>query len=470
MDGEPLDRASAGAIGPASSIGNLFHVFADDCGGDGGDDTADSDDTFPQGKPCPPAPAHDIASWPRFRGTNINAISAEQIPLTNFSGGQPPNILWTIDLGEGHAAPAVHSGRVYVLDYDENEEADYLRVFSLETGQEIWRRGYNVKVRRNHGMSRTIPAVTDSAVVTIGPMCHVMAAHTQTGEFLWGIDLVKEYGSTVPLWYTGQCPLIDDTVVVIAPSGPRALMIGVHKMTGEILWETPNRHNWKMSHSSIIPMTFGGRKVYVYCASGGIAGVAADGPDRGAVLFESDEFNHPVVAPSPVQISNNRIFMTAGYGAGSAVFQVSHTDGADGRRFSITLVNRYGVREALASEQQTPLYHNGQLCAVLPKDAGPHRDRFVCVNENTPEKINWTSGQDILFGLGPFIIADNRFYILSDEGTLVTAAATPRRFEKQGAAKITHGVDAWGPMALVEGKLLLRDSRKMFCVDVTMGR
>jgi outer membrane protein assembly factor BamB len=316
-----------------------------------------------------------------------------------------------------------------------------------------------------------------------------MSAHTQTGEFLWGIDLVKEYGTTVPLWYTGQCPLIDDTVAVIAPSGPRALMIGVHKMTGEVLWETPNRHNWKMSHSSIIPMTFGGRRVYVYCASGGIAGIAADGLDRGTILFESDEFNHPVIAPSPVQISNNRIFMTAGYGAGSAIFQVSYSvyDGGDekcvndtditggdtGARppcrrvdFSIALVNRYGVRDALASEQQTPLYHNGQLCAVLPKDAGPHRDQFVCVNANTPETINWASGQDNLFGLGPFIMANNRYYILSDEGTLTTAAPSPRRFQKIASVKISHGVDAWGPMALIEGKLLLRDSRRMFCIDV----
>ncbi|MDR3012734.1 MAG: PQQ-binding-like beta-propeller repeat protein [Chitinispirillales bacterium] len=439
-DGEPLD-ASAADVSSSSTIGSIFYA---------------SDD--------PPPPSSVKTSWPHFRGIGVDNISVENIPLRDFADGSSPTVLWAIDLGEGHAAPAVHNGRVYVLDYDEEAEADILRCLSLDTGEEIWRRGYNVKVRRNHGMSRTIPAVTDSAVVTIGPQCHVMAVHAVSGDFLWGIDLVREYGTEVPLWYTGQCPFIDDTVAVIAPAGPQALLIGVHKMTGEVLWETPNRHNWRMSHSSVIPMEFYGRRIYVYVAIGGIVGVAADGEDRGSILFETSDFNNSVVAPSPVPISGDRIFMTAGYGAGSAMFRINYNQGDD--KFSITMTDRFGVRDALASEQQTPLYYNNLLCAVLPKDAGAHRDQFVCADALDPTTIRWTSGQDELFGLGPFIIANDKFYILSDDGILTVASISDRRFEKRGSVRISNGVDAWGPMALVEGRLLLRDSRRMFCIDL----
>ena len=438
MDGEPLYAASA-AAGPSSNIGAIFAAF------DG-------------------EPSISInASWPNFRGINMDNISAERTPLKDFSDGRRPDILWTVELGEGHAAPAVRNGRVYVLDYDERGEADILRCFSLDDGREIWRRGYNIKVRRNHGMSRTVPAVNDSVVVTVGPLCHAMGTHAVTGKLLWGIDLVSEYGAEVPLWYTGQCPLLDDTVAVLAPSGGRALLTGVHAMTGEILWETPNRRGWKMSHASVIPMTFFGRRVYVYSASGGIAGIAADGEERGSVLFESEEFNQSVVAPSPVQTGGDRIFITAGYGAGSALFQVVRDEGG---AFSLTLIRRYGVREALASEQQTPLYHGGHLYAVLPKDAGAHRDQFAAVDARDPSAVKWTSGQENLFGLGPFIIADGKFYILSDNGTLTAARVSPQRFERLGSAKIADGVDAWGPMALVDGRLLLRDSRRMYFVDL----
>jgi outer membrane protein assembly factor BamB len=440
MDGEPFDIGAAAAV-PSSNIGELF---------------LSSDNIIP--------PSTIKTSWPRFRGVNIDNISTENIPLRDLTDGNMPPILWSINLGEGHAAPAVHNGRVYILDYDEQNEADILRCLSLDDGKEIWRRGYKVKVRRNHGMSRTVPAVTDSAVITIGPLCHVMATHAITGDLLWGIDLVQQYGSEIPLWYTGQCPLIDDTVAVIAPSGDKALMIGVDINTGEVLWETPNKHGWKMSHSSIIPTTFFNRRIYIYAASGGLAGIAADGEDRGTILFETNDFNHSVIAPSPIAISHNRIFMTAGYGAGSAIFRVDYNQGNE--KFSISLTNRYDVKDALASEQQTPLYYKGHLYSVLPKDAGAHRDQFVCVDEKDPSIIKWTSGPDNLFGLGPHIIADGKFFILSDDGMLTTAAISNQRFVKLGTTKILDGVDAWGPMVIVEDRLLARDSRRMVCVDM----
>lgn len=434
-DGEPVEFAAQSAA--SLNIGEFFLTF------DG-------------------IPSSISGSWPNFRGGNFDNISLDKTQLRDFTDGMELPVLWSLVLGEGHAAPAVHNGRVYLLDYDEEESADALRCFSLDDGKEIWRRWYTIKTKRNHGMSRTVPAVTDSVVMTIGPRCHVMSTHAVTGELLWGIDLVNEYGTEEPLWYTGQCPLIDDTVAVIAPAGSKALMIGVHLMTGEVLWETPNKHNWKMSHSSVMPMRFGGRSIYLYCANGGIAGVAADGDDRGSVLFETNEFNQSVVAPSPVVLSGGRIFMTAGYGGGSIMLQVSHNDGS----FSISTIKRYGVKEALAAEQQTPVYYGGHLYAVLPKDAGVYREQFVCVDEKDVSSFNWTSGPENRFGLGPFLIVGNKFFILSDNGSLTVADVSSRRFERKATIKIMDGIDAWGPMALVSGRLLLRDSKRIFCVDL----
>jgi outer membrane protein assembly factor BamB len=398
--------------------------------------------------------------WPRFRGTRFDNISTETSPLRNAFDSSPP-ILWEVALGEGHAAPAVANGRVFVLDYDEKENADALRCFSLTDGREIWRRWYKVKVKRNHGMSRTIPAVSDSFVVTIGPLCHVMCVRPQSGDFLWGMDLVEKYGTEVPLWYTGQCPLIDDTVAVISPGGSK-LMIGIDCRTGKVLWETPNPRGWKMSHSSIVPMPLKGRVIYLYCASGGIAGVAADGTDRGTILFESSAFNQAVVAPSPVVLDKGRIFITAGYGAGSMLFEVTHTNGS----FSIAPVKKIEIGKGPSSEQQTPLYYKGHLFMVLPKDAGELKGQFVCVHPDNIVKTVWSSGPEKRFGLGPYLIADNKVYLLNDNGMLTVAQASTDRFVELGATLIMKGIDAWGPMALVSGRLLVRDAKRMMCVDI----
>jgi outer membrane protein assembly factor BamB len=76
-----------------------------------------------------------------------------------------------------------------------------------------------------------------------------------------------------------------------------------------------------------MPYTFGGRKMYVYSAIGGLFGVAADGQDVVKVLWKTSAWNHSVVAPSPVCMPDGRIFMTAGYGAGSMSLQLSENSG-----------------------------------------------------------------------------------------------------------------------------------------------
>jgi outer membrane protein assembly factor BamB len=112
--------------------------------------------------------------WPRFRGVDFDNISKDTTPLAEMWDTSGPAIMWRTTLGEGYAGPAVHNGRVYILDYNERKKADALRCFSLKSGKELWRRWYYVDLKRNHGYSRTIPAVTDKYLVSIGPRSHVM--------------------------------------------------------------------------------------------------------------------------------------------------------------------------------------------------------------------------------------------------------------------------------------------------------
>jgi outer membrane protein assembly factor BamB len=406
-------------------------------------------------------PSEIQGSWPRFRGADFDNISKEKIRLASSWGDAGPDILWSIDLGEGHAAPVVSHGRVYVLDYDEDKRADVLRCFSFDNGTEIWRRGYDLFVKRNHGMSRTVPAVTDKYVVTIGPKCHVMCVDAASGDFRWGIDLVREYGAEVPLWYTGQCPLIDGSLAVFAVGG-RSLIIAVDCETGEVVWEVPNPNDWKMSHSSIMPFFIHGKRMYVYSALGGIIGISAEKETAGEILFESNLWNRTVIAPSPINIGDGKIFLTAGYGAGSMMMKLNIDDGS----FTAESLQELKPEEGLASEQQTPIFYKGHLFSLLPKDAGPLRNQFVCCHPDDLSQILWSSGKTNRFGLGPYIVADDKFFILSDDGVLTILKASTKEYIQLARAKVLDGVDAWGPLALVNGRLLARDSRRLVCVDL----
>lgn len=399
--------------------------------------------------------------WPRFRGSDFDNISKSPVRLMDKFGPGDPKILWSVELGEGHAGPAIYEGAVYLLDYDEDKRADMLRCLSLSDGTELWRRWYNVNVKRNHGMSRTIPAVTEDYILTIGPRAHVMCVKRTNGDFLWGLDVEKEYQTEIPFWYTGQCPLIDQDKAIIATGG-RALLIAVDCASGQLLWETPNEQGWKMSHSSVMPFRYGGRNMYVYSAVGGVCGIAADGHDEGQILWSSSAWHHPVVAPSPVCMPDGKIFLTAGYGAGSMILQLT---GADDK-FSIQVLQEYASKDGLACEQQTPVYYMGHLFGILPKDAATLRNQFVCVDPGDCTSFVWTSGKENRFGMGPYILADNKFFLLSDDGTLTIIRPSTSSYIQLDQVKVFEGQDAWAPFAVADGFLLLRDSKKMVCIDI----
>lgn len=399
--------------------------------------------------------------WPTFRGQNQDNMLKTNYPINENWNTKEPNIVWSVPTGEGHAAPAIYNGLVYFIDYDETEKADMLKCFSLETGKELWRRWYKVHIKRNHGMSRTIPAVTENYVVTIGPRCHVMCVERESGNLLWGIDLEKQYKTETPLWYTGQCPIIVDDVAIIAVGGS-ALMIGVDCKTGKVLWETPNEKNRKMSHSSILPITILNKKMFVYASIGGICGISDETPDMGKIIWEISDWAPSVIAPMPVYIGNNRIFVTGGYGAGGAVLKLLEKNG----NIAAQLESKFAPHEGLASEQQTPIINNGFVYGILPKDAGVNRNQFICYNANDLTSPVWQSGKENRYGLGPYIQINDKFLILSDDGTLDMIQASEKSFQLVNRKKLFDGHDAWGPFAFADGYLLLRDSKNIYCLDV----
>ncbi len=404
-------------------------------------------------------PSQLPGAWTNFRGPNSSNVVTDAPKLADSWGSDGPKVLWTTPVGDGYASPTVFGGCVYLMDYDVKKRADAIRCMSLDDGHEIWRRSYGINIKRNHGMSRTIPAVTKDYLVVMGPKCQVVCVDTATGNFRWGIDLQKDYGTAEPLWYTGQCPIIDDGKAIIAPCGKDVLMMAVDCKTGSVVWKVPNPHGWNMSHSSIVPMTVIGKKMYVYGALGGMVGVSADTATAGKQLWEIP-WDAKVVAPSPVKAGDDVIFSTAGYGRGSRLLKLREESGA----IKVDVVYDKPPTEVLACEQQTPIFYNGLLYGIMPKDAGALKGQFVCYQPDG--KLVWTSGNDNRFGLGPFLAADNKFFVLDDEGALTMADARKKEFVRLDHAKVLKGHDAWGPLALAGSRLLMRDMNTLACVEL----
>ena len=397
--------------------------------------------------------------WNCFRGSKYdNIVRTDEV--FDFSSDFP--VQWKVETGEGYAAPVIYNGLVYLLDYDEKLSSDALRCFSLESGTELWRRWYRVPMKRNHGFSRTAPAVTDKYVITIGPQAHVMCCDRITGEMKWSLDVKKQFETEEPLWYSGQCPRIEDNQLILAPAGKEILMVGIDCDTGEIVWQTPNSIGYAMSHSSVTPMVIHGKKTYVYAGVGGVCGVSAEVADKGKLLWNVEKWKPSVIAPSPLQITSDDIVLTAGYGAGGALLQVKNTEG----KWSANIIDQYKPNEGLSSEQQTPILYEQMVITIPPNDGGGIRGKLVIYSPSNIRTPVWESAADERFGYGPYLVIGNHLFALKEDGELYIYRLEQRKMTFVKKQRIMDGVDAWGPMAYADGYLIVRDADWVYCLKI----
>jgi outer membrane protein assembly factor BamB len=208
-----------------------------------------------------------------------------------------------------------------------------------------------------------------------------------------------------------------------------------------------------MTHSSVVPMTFHSQKMYIYCARGGVVGVSAE---DGGILWQTDQWKISIATiPTPVIVSEDKIFLSGGYNAGSMMIQLYEEENQIKAKTLFQL-----DAKTFGSPQHTPILYNSFIYGVRPDG------QLTCLD--LEGNIQWTSGTDHRFGLGPYLIADGKIFVLADEGLLTAAVAVSDQFQLLVQAQVLDGHDAWAPMAIASGRLMLRDLTRMVCLDLTV--
>jgi outer membrane protein assembly factor BamB len=398
------------------------------------------------------------ADWPQFRGPNRDNISTEKGLQRSWPSGGP-KVLWKVPVCQGYAGVAIKSGRVYINDYDFQKKEHLVRCLSLVDGKEIWRWTYPVEIRPNHGITRTVPAVGDKLVFSLDPKCRFHALDAATGKLVWQKNLVQEYKVTIPGWYAGQNPLLDGDRVVVATGGD-ALVAAFDQATGKEIWRTPNDARDIMSHSSLAPATIHGVKQYLYLTMKSVLGVAAA---DGKLLWSAPFTAKMAAVPAPVSIGDGRVFVTSGYEAGSVMY------GVDKAATGFSVKKLYDLTSMqFNSEVHTPILFQKHLFAVGSKTRG----RFTCLGLDgkpvwqSPVAANNPAGTRT-FELGGFLLADGMFFIVDGRsGMLRLVDANVQGYKELASAQILGGEEVWGPPALSNGKLIIRDMDQMVCLQV----
>ena len=415
------------------------------------------------------------ADWPRFLGPDGTGVSPETGLARSWPEGGPP-VLWTLDLGDGFGSAAVVGGKVYVLDRIKDRQ-DVLRCLDLATGKEEWRFAYDAPGEVPYPGSRQAPTVDGDVIFTVGPFGNVHAISRTTHEAIWSHHVVNDFREpgaakadqpVLPTWAFTQSPALYKDTLILAPLGPKVGVVAYEKATGKLRWKSPPVGPGTFCYASPFLATLAGADQVVVFANKKVdawvpAIVTSVDAATGKVLWTLETWKpYKLPISNPVKIGEDRLFISGAYGVGCFALKVKK----EGETWS----TEYAFKDNnnCAAHLHTPALYKGRLYANSFDIHQPTKaNGLVCLD--LEGNLKWKSAPQATFDAGGFLVADDLIFIMHGKtGELSLVEAAPDAFKPLAKAKIlkAEGATVWAPMALSDGKLLVRDLHQMKCLDV----
>jgi hypothetical protein len=449
------------------------------------------------------------ADWPWIYGPRRDSTS-DQKGLLRVWPKEGPKVLWTASVGVGFGGPAVSGGKVYLLDRDE-KVGDTLRVYDFATGKELWSFAYDAPGSFMFPGSRTTPTVDGEFVYTCSPIGDLYAINTATHEPVWHKNIWTDFGgggappavrtpssgtravqpgapgstppapssggqsgpprgsgappapgAQMPTWGIVQNPLIHGGLLIVAPQTPEAGVVAYDKLTGELKWRSaPLSGNPGYVSPSIIKVGAEDHVVMVTASAGrgrNASGGSVNGldPRSGKVLWTYSNWQCPIPVPHAVAAGEGRMLITGGYNAGAAMIKVQKKD--DGS---------YGISELFknpdfGSHTQPPVLYKDHFYSHYTTNE--RSDGLVCMSMDG--QVRWKTGEEPPFVRGGSILADNLLVTTDGNTMLYLVEPDPSGFKPLASAVMLEPGNNWAPIALVDGKLLIRDQKQLKCLAV----
>jgi outer membrane protein assembly factor BamB len=345
--------------------------------------------------------------------------------------------LWRRLIGPGWSSFAVRGDLFYTQEQRGDDEV--VACYNRATGQPVWRHTDAARFwESNAGAGpRATPTLSKDRVYTFGATGIVNALNAANGTVVWSHNAGSDTGAKIPMWGFASSPLVVDDIVIVAASGR---LVAYDLASGKVRWVLPSGSG---SYSSPQLLKISGVKQILLLNGAGAISVE---PATGAQLWKYAWDGDGIVQPALTADGDLLIGSGSGMGGEVGVRRVAVAHGPGG----------WTTEERWTSLGLKPYFND----FVVHKGHafGFDGSLLACI-DLADGKRKWKGGR---YGHGQLILLPEQdlLLVLSEQGELALAAATPDHFKELARFPAIAG-KTWNHPVLVGDVLLARNGEEM---------
>ena len=290
---------------------------------------------------------------------------------------------------------------------------------------------------------RATPVWRDGLVYALGGAGELRCLRDADGTLVWRRDILRDNEAPNLQWGMSASPLlVDDKVIVLPGRAGGQSVVAYQRETGAPVWsvlDDPQAYTAPM-----VVTRLGVRQLVVVSAKRMMGLAIADG----ALLWEYPWVtDYGINASQPIPVGDNRLFISAGYGHGAALVELSR----DGDRWQTRTVWQ---NTRLKTQFTSAVLHDGYVY-------GLDQSILACLDVATGD-LKWKGGR---YGFGQLVLAGDHLVVLTERGELALVRATPASHQEVALVPAIDG-KTWNHPAIADGRLLVRNAREMAAFDL----
>jgi outer membrane protein assembly factor BamB/enterochelin esterase-like enzyme len=386
----------------------------------------------------PHAAAADWAGWlgPNHDG-RTSGLGIEPGKAVGFE------LAWKRPLGVGYTGIAVVGDRMVTMYGD--GKSDYVVAVDAKTGKELWK--YTIDAMYppqggSEGGPNGMPVVADGMVYGLGAKGHLFALDLADGSEVWKVRIDEALGGRAPMFGFSTVPLVAGDVLFVQTGGDAGRSLtGFDRKTGKVLWSTGDDPG---GYASPTLAKLGGVDQIVAHTNRALYGLD---PKTGKVLWSHE---HGMIqggqdaVGTPVPLDGDRFFLSGN--DESKAFAVRR----DGDAWKIEPA---WSTTAIKGSFATPVLHEGHLY-------GFDNDFLTCISAADGTKV-WKSRPPGGRGL---VLVDGRLIIFANDGSIVSADATPAGYVETGRLAVSDA-GTWTYPSFANGVVYVRNTTDLAAIS-----